>query len=400
MRGEKTDRRRPIRRMYANLVSLALREEEAAKRSGDDAGSETVVEEDWFGRYRPDAGPGSRPQQLEPVRRFTLTNREGVSVQVITYGATITSIKVPDRKHRLDDVVLGFDRIQDYYAHKSYFGCTVGRVANRIANGRFVLNGRQYQLACNNGPNHLHGGIKGFDKVLWESHVEGSTVILSYHSRDSEEGYPGEVNTRVSFELTPNNELIIRYHAKASKPTPINLTNHSYFNLAGQGTEDIQNHHVSINADHYLPKDDTSIPTGEIASVDGTLFDLRNPVRLRDVLTKIPGQGYDHNFCIKEDSETDDEGRRMVARVVHWESGRVLEVLSTLPGVQFYTSNALPTDDSLLGKNGVPYRQYSGLCLETQYFPDSVNKPNFPNCIFGPEEDFEAVTIYRFSTLP
>ncbi|GAB6022063.1 hypothetical protein CHUAL_006209 [Chamberlinius hualienensis] len=378
--------------------------------------NETLVEEDWFGRYGPegvqgltyDGGGGcgneatATATKQQPVRRFTLTNRNQMSVQVITYGATITSIKTPDKFKKLDDVVLGFDKLQDYYNHPYYFGCTVGRVANRIGGGKFVLAGKHYQLACNNGGNHLHGGIRGFDKVLWDSHVEGSRVILSYRSRDGEEGYPGEVNARVSFELTPNNELFIRYHAKANKQTPINLTNHSYFNLSGQGVEDIGNHVISINADHYLPKNEkTNLPTGEIRGVDGSLFDLRHGLRLADVfplLTKDNG-GYDHNFCIKEDSSTDDGGRRMVAKVVHLESGRCLEVLSTLPGVQLYTANFLPVDNSLIGKANVIYRRHSGLCLETQYFPDSVNQPRFPNCIFGPGEDFEAVTIFRFSTI-
>jgi aldose 1-epimerase len=266
----------------------------------------------------------------------------------------------------------------------------VGRYCNRIAHGKFSLKGHDIKLSTNQPPNHLHGGFKGFDKVLWSSHVQGNAVTLSYTSRDGEEGYPGEVNCSVTYELTDSNELIVEYRATTTRPTPINLTNHSYFNLSGQ-SGDILDHEVVLNADSYTPVDKDSIPTGEIVPVRGTPFDLTSNVHLGRRFAQLSDQGFDHNFCVN------GTGKRLVGRVEHPASGRVLEVHSTMPGVQLYTGNFIP--DTCVGKGGAVYKKHSGVCLETQYYPDSVNKPNFPSCIFGPANEYQHTTVYRFTTL-
>ncbi|CAG0889483.1 unnamed protein product, partial [Darwinula stevensoni] len=344
--------------------------------------------QDWVGWIEvPAGGPKTRK---EPVRRFTIVNHSGLTLQTITYGATLTSLQVPDRDGELEDVVLGYDTFQAYIFDTRYFGCTVGRFTNRIANGRFRLGDRLYQLPMNDGPNHLHGGPRGFHKQLWSSHVEGDSVLFSYLSQDGEEGYPGEVMCHVMYHLTAANEVVISYKATSTKPTPVNLTNHSYFNLAGHnaGSSALYEHEVWLNADSYTPVNENGIPLGTREAVANTPFDFKVPRKLGDVLPEAGG-GFDHNFCIiggSENSGTSGDRMNRVAKVTHAPSGRVMEVLSTQPGVQFYTGNFLPEtgDDSCQGKGDAIYHKHGGLCLEAQNFPDAMNHASFPNCILAP----------------
>lgn len=326
-----------------------------------------------------------------------LRNSAGMEVTLSERGARVTSIMVPDRQGNVADVALGFRTAAEYAAATPYLGCTVGRYGNRIAGGRFELEGKVYNLARNNGPNHLHGGIVGFDKVLWSvTHPSVNSVAFSYLSRDGEEGYPGNLEATVTYELTEANELCISYRATTDKATPVNLTNHTYFNLAGEGYGDILRHQVTIHAERYTPVDETAIPTGELASVAGTPFDFRTPKTLgRDIDQDHEqlrvGGGYDHNFALADGPQP----LTLAATVYEPESGRLLEVLTEEPGVQLYTGNFL--DGSLHGKSGKPYGRRSGFCLETQHFPDSPNQPAFPSTILRPGEIYETQTIYRFS---
>lgn len=332
------------------------------------------------------------------VELFRLSNNKGMEVQITNYGATVVAIKVPDRAGRSADVVLGYDSIAGYYRGSSYFGCIVGRYGNRIAGGRFTLDGNTYQLATNNGPNSLHGGEKGFDKVIWDAVQQGNVVELSYTSADGEEGYPGNLTVKVRYELPDDsNELRISYTAATDKPTVLNLTNHSYFNLEGQGNGNILDHEMMINADGFTAVDSTLIPTGDISPVAGTAFDFRKPrkigERINDTsdLQILYGLGYDHNFVLNGADGT----MKLAARVVAPGSGRVLEVLTTEPGVQFYSGNFL--DGKEKGKGSV-YSRRSGFCLETQHFPDAPNKPSFPGTVLRPGEQFASNTVFRFST--
>jgi len=303
---------------------------------------------------------------------------------------------VPDRNGRLGDVVCGFDNLRQYLQGHPYFGCTVGRVANRIAGGRFMLDGKARSLAVNNGPNALHGGIRGFDKKLWTTTpLRGATVRFDYTSPDGEEGYPGRLEVRVIMKLTDDNEFLIDYTATTTRPTPINLTNHSYFNLAGRG--DIKHHKLMIAADLYTPKSQTGVPTGEIRTVKGTPLDFTRPVGIGARFAKLGGrpQGYDHNFVLRGDPAHPGQPA-FCARVIEPKSGRVMEVFTTEPGVQLYTANWL--DGSLIGKGGVPYVRHCGLCLETQHFPNSINIPHFPDTVLRPGQTYHQLTLYRFST--
>ena len=330
------------------------------------------------------------------VDLFTLRNANGLEARITNYGTIITELRVPDRKGRLADVVLGFDHLRPYLKRHPYFGCTVGRVANRIAGGRFRLEGKAYALAVNNGPNALHGGIRGFDKVLWKATpLRGTTVRFDYTSADGEEGYPGRVTVTVIMKLTNANELLMDYTATATKPTPINLTNHSYFNLAGGG--DIKGHKLMIAADFYTPKSPTNVPTGEVRPVKGTPLDFTRPTAIGARFAKLGGkpQGYDHNFVLRGDA-TNSGLPAFCARVLEPRSGRVMEVFTTEPGMQLYTANWL--DGSLTGKGGIVYGRHCGLCLETQHFPNSINIPHFPNAVLRPGEIYGQITIYRFST--
>jgi len=337
----------------------------------------------------------------EPIRVFTLQNAHGVEVRAIEYGGIIVSLHTPDRSGVLADIVLGFNDLDGYLAGSPYFGAIAGRYANRIANGRFTLDGKTYQLAVNNGPNALHGGLKGFDKAVWRGELgttdRGIRVRFRYTSRDGEEGYPGTLNTTVTYTLTDNNELIVDYEATTDKATPINLTQHSYFNLAGEGAGDVLGHVLTINADRIVPVDSTLIPTGDLAPVAGTPFDFRTPTaigaRIDEDHPQIErGRGYDHTFVLTRNAG--DTGLVHAARVVEPSSGRTLDVATTEPGVQFYTGNFL--DGTLTGKGGRAYGQRYGFCLETHHYPDSPNKPQFPSTILRPGETFRSKTVFTF----
>jgi aldose 1-epimerase len=336
----------------------------------------------------------------DSVELFTLTNPHGMEVRVMTYGGIIVSIKVPDRKGAFDDVVLGYDSLAGYLRSSPYFGAIVGRYGNRIAHGTFTIDGESYHLDTNNGPNALHGGVKGFDKVVWhaESIKQDSTVgvLLTHTSPDGDQGYPGTVQARVSYALTPDNKLIVSYHATTDKATPINLTQHSYFNLAGAGKGDILGHVVMINADRFTPVDSTLIPTGELAPVAGTPMDFRTPTAIGARIAQPDPQlknagGYDHNFVLNRNGDT----LSLAARVVEPTTGRVLTVTTTQPGVQFYTGNFL--DGTITGKDGHVYLRRYGFCLETQHFPDSPNHSTFPTTILRPGQEYQSQTVFRFS---
>jgi len=340
----------------------------------------------------------------EAVAVYTLKNAHGLELRVIDYGGIILSLKVPDRNGAFDDVVLGYDSLAGYLRSSPYFGAIIGRYGNRIGGGRFTLDGKTYTLAKNNGPNHLHGGLKGFDKVVWgAAPFEGADsvgLVFRYTSPDGEEGYPGTVRATVTYTLTDRNELIFDYAATTDRATPVNLTQHSYFNLAGDGKGDILGHVVTLNADRFTPVDSTLIPTGEIRSVAGTPFDFRTPtaigarIALDDEQLRY-GLGYDHNFVLNKGA---DAGPTLAARVYEPASGRVMEIYTTEPGLQFYSGNFL--DGTLRGKNGVVYRHRYGFAMETQHFPDSPNKPSFPSTTLRPGEQYRSRTIYKFAVQP
>jgi aldose 1-epimerase len=334
----------------------------------------------------------------QAVDLYTLTNANGVVAKVITYGATLTELLVPDRAGALGDVVLGFKTLAGYEQDEPFFGATIGRVGNRIAKGKFKLDGREYTLATNNGPNHLHGGVRGFDKRVWKAQAvpaaSGAAVRLTYVSADMEEGYPGALTATVVYTLTNANEVRLDYTATTDKPTIVNLTNHSYFNLAGEGQGTILDHELTIMADRFTPVDDTLIPTGEIASVRGTVMDFTRSTAIGARIAQVPGAapgGYDHNYVLTHGGGV----LAMSATVREPKSGRSMDVLTTEPGVQFYTGNFL--DGTLVGKAGVAYKQHDGFCLETQHFPDSINHPNFPPVVLQPGKTFRSTTVYRFS---
>ena len=332
------------------------------------------------------------------VELYTLSNESGAKVSITNYGGTVTSIVVPDKDGEMGDVVLGFDSVAEYVEKSPYFGCITGRYANRIANGKFTLDGKDYSVATNNDPNHLHGGLKGFDKKIWKARIgnmgDSPSLVLTYTSPDGEEGYPGTLNNSVTYTWTQDNALRIRYKSTTDKPTILNLTNHSYFNLAGEGDKTNLQHRVKINAEHYNPIDETSIPTG-IAPVEGTPFDFRKPTQIGKRINEENeqlknGKGYDHNFVLKKT----DDGKLMTAAVVtEPTSGRILTVKTTEPGIQFYTGNFL---DDLKGKGGKNYAHRSAFCLESQTFPDSPNQKEFPSPVLRPGETYSQVTVYHF----
>lgn len=335
----------------------------------------------------------------QPVDSYKLTSA-GLEATILTYGARVQSLKCPDTKGAMADIVLGFDDIEGYQTENPYFGAIVGRYGNRIAKGRFSIDGKQYTLAVNNGPNALHGGIRGFDKVLWTAKEvkpsEGRAVELTYISKDGEEGYPGTLTATVRYTLNDAGELRIDYTADTSKKTVVNLTNHSYFNLAGEGSGDILGHRIRIDADRFTPVDAGLIPTGELKPVAGTPFDFRQPHAIGERINASDeqiqlGKGYDHNFVLNPSART----QKPLIRVDEPKSGRVLEVSTVAPGVQFYTGNFL--DGTAGGKGGRKYGHRTGFCLETQHFPDSPNQPKFPSTIVNPGTTWKTWTIYKMS---
>ncbi|MGB1127425.1 MAG: aldose epimerase family protein [Opitutales bacterium] len=342
---------------------------------------------------------------FDSIKLYTLKNNAGTEVKVTNYGAIITSIVVPDREGRFDDIVLGYHRVEDYInaVDKPYFGAVVGRYGNRIAKGQFTLDGETYTLAVNNPPNHLHGGVIGFDKVVWDAKpIEGKDFTgleLSYLAKDGEEGYPGNLAVTVRYKLNEDNELEVEYHATTDKATPVNLTQHSYFNLAGEGNGTILKHELHINADYYTPVDETLIPTGEIAPIKNTPFDFTIPKAVgRDIAQKNEqlqfGIGYDHNFVLNKGGKLGK--MTFAASVFEPNSGRFLEIYTEEPGIQFYCGNFL--DGRLKGKAGRPYSHRGAIVLETQHYPDSPNQPHFPSTILKPNETYHSKTIFRFST--
>jgi len=336
----------------------------------------------------------------EKVDMYSLSNRNGITVDIITYGGIITAIKVPDKHGVFENIALGYDKLELYVERNPFFGALVGRYGNRIANAKFSLEGIEYPLAQNNGDNHLHGGLKGFDKVVWEASTKkkGDTVALKLHyiSEDMEEGYPGNLDVAVTYSLTNDDILRVHYEATTDKTTIVNLTQHSYFNLSGDFSKTILDHEMSLNADHYLPVDNELIPTGELAPVEGTPFDFTTPkpigahIQSEHEQVKL-GRGYDHCWVLNQQ----DLGLRSIAKVRHPESGRLMEVFSTEPGVQFYTSNFL--DGTLPRVGGGTYAGRTGFCLETQHYPDSPNKPEFPTTVLKPGERYVSETSFQFS---
>ena len=343
---------------------------------------------------------GATPEGVS-VDLYTLTNANGVEVRAMTYGGIILTLRVPDRDGNLGDVVLGYDALDGYLEASPYFGAIIGRYGNRIGGGQFTLDGEEYSLAVNNGPNALHGGLKGFDKVVWNAESfqndEGVGVVFSYSSPDGEEGYPGTLEATVTYTLTDANELVFDYHAVTDKATPVNLTQHTYFNLAGDGAGDILAHELMLKANDFTPVDSTLIPTGEILSVDGTPFDFTTPIAIGARIDADDeqigfGGGYDHNYVL---DRGEGDSLALAARVHELTSGRVMEVSTTEPGVQFYTGNFL--DGSITGKEGHVYEHRTGFCLETQHYPDSPNKPDFPSTILQPGQEYRSRTVYSFS---
>lgn len=335
------------------------------------------------------------------IEQYTLSNASGAEVRVINYGGIITAIKVPDRNGKLDDVVLGYDTFEPYIKNPTFFGPIVGRFANRIAKGKFKLEGKTYdKLFINNKPNTLHGGAKGFDKAVWQAEtfekVDAAGVTLTYVSPDGEEGYPGTLTTHVTYTFNDLNELLIDYSATTDKTTVLNFTNHSYFNLGGDGSGDVLDQQLLINADRYTKTDATGIPTGKLVDVAGTNLDFRTPLAIgthMEAEHKV-GRGYDYNFVINRSSASDKE-LVFAARAQDPKTGRVLEVRTTEPGIQLYTANHM--DGTLIGKAGHAYNLHNAFCLETQHFPDSPNQPSFPTTTLKPGETFHSQTVYAFS---
>ncbi len=336
------------------------------------------------------------------VDLYTLTNANGLVMKVTNYGGIVVSFIVPDRDGNMADIVLGYDQLEGYVENNPYFGCIVGRYGNRIGKAKFSLEGQEYTLAANNGENSLHGGIKGFDKVVWDAApVTNDTsvaVVFKYLSPDGEEGFPGNLEVTVTYTLTNDNEFKIDYHAATDKTTVVNLTHHSYWNLAGEGSGDILGHELMLNADTFTPVDAGLIPTGELPSVEGTPMDFRVPTAIgaridEDYEQLNFGKGYDHNWVLNKEKEG---VMTLAATLYEPETGRFMEIFTEEPGIQFYSGNFL--DGSIIGKSDVPYEFRNGLCLETQHYPDSPNKPDFPSVVLKPGEEYKTTTIHKFST--
>ncbi|HEX3989540.1 MAG TPA: aldose epimerase family protein [Acetobacteraceae bacterium] len=335
----------------------------------------------------------------QPIFAYTLANAAGMRVRILTLGCIIARLEVPDSNGTIENVVLGLDLVDGYLHRSPHFGAIAGRYANRIARGRFAIDGTEYQLEINAPPNTLHGGRHGFDKVVWQAEaLDGEALVLRYLSPDGDEGFPGNLAVEVTYRVGATNDLRIDYAATTDKPTIVNLTNHSYFNLAGEGSGDVLDHIVSIAADHFTPSDATQIPTGELRSVAGTPFDFTQPraigerIRMADEQL-LAAHGYDHNWVLRAPA---GDGPRQAARAFDPQSGRILDVLTDAPGLQFYTANGL--NGALVGPAGRAYRQSDAFCFETQQFPDAPNQPGFPPAVLRPGQRFRSTTIFRFST--
>ncbi len=339
--------------------------------------------------------------QGDTVNQFTISNGNGMEVKIINYGGIITHLKVPDQNGKIEDVVLGFDDLESYLKGSPYFGAIVGRYGNRIAKGKFSLDGQEYSLVTNNGENHLHGGLKGFDKVVWDGEVVENEhdvkIKLHYLSKDMEEGYPGNLDVTVTYTIKETNEIEIDYQATTDKATVVNITQHSYFNLTGNTKTDILDHEVMINADNLLPVDAGLIPTGEFLPVEGTPFDFNEMHQVGERIDEDHeqlklGGGYDHCWVL---NKSDVNALDWVVKMTEPVSGRVFELATTEPGIQFYSGNFL--NGSLTGKFGIAYEQRYGLCFEPEHFPDSPNQPDFPSVVLNPGEEYHTKTIWRFS---
>lgn len=340
--------------------------------------------------------PFGKTDDGREVTLYELLNDNGLRATVMDYGAILVNLEVPDRNGKLADINLGFDELEPYIKRSPLFGAVVGRYANRIENAKFTIDGVEYNITKNAGKNHIHGGNKKrFDKVMWKGERfqtdEGTGVRLTYLSNDGDEGFPGNLNCTVNYTLTNKNELKINYQATTDKPTVVNMTNHSYFNLAGAGNSDVLNHEMMINADFYTPGDEALIPTGEILSVKGKPIDFTEPKTIGSRIEQLKAtRGYDHNYVLKNG----DSSMVLAARVYEPNSGRIMEVYTTQPGMQFYTANGMR---NVKGKGGKVYQNHYGFCLETQHFPDSPNKPHFPTTILRPGEKYDTTTIFKFS---
>lgn len=376
--------------IHTGLIVLSMAAGACSPRPAAMKGAPTTVKKEIFGK----TADGT------PVDIYTLTNKNGLEARIMTYGGALVSLSVPDRAGKPADIVLGFDTLDGYLPKSTYFGALIGRYGNRIAGGKFTLEGRQYTLALNNGPNALHGGLKGFDRVVWEGKdfatADTRGVELSYLSKDGEEGYPGDLSVKVVYTLTDNNELKLDYSATTDKPTVLNLTNHSFFNLAGAGTGDVLKHVVTLNADRFTPVNKNLIPTGELRPVKGTPFDFTAPHAIGERIDAKDeqiayGPGYDHNFVLNGPAGT----LAKAAEVYEPNTGRVMELSTTEPGLQFYTGNFL--DGTAHGKGGKVYQRRSAFCMETQHYPDSPNHPEFPTTELKPGSAFHSTTVYKFS---
>jgi aldose 1-epimerase len=359
--------------------------------------------------------PFGRTSAGESVELFTLSNGRGLEAEITNYGGIVRALRVPDRRGIAGDVVLGFDSIDSYLGKHPYFGGIIGRCANRISRGRFRLDGREHQLACNDGDHHLHGGTRGFDRVVWAAETlttaDSVSLVLRHTSPHGDEGYPGALTCRVVYSLTAKGELRIEYEATTDRTTIVNLTHHSYFNLAGAGRSDVLGHELTVDAEAFLPVDDGLVPTGEVRDVRGTAFDFRAPQVIGERLSANDlqlsrGRGFDHNFVLRPPLRPSNrqpalplEGlAQRAARLTDPVSGRVMEILTTEPGLQVYAGGGL--DGALLGKGGAPCVPHGGLCLETQHFPDSPNRTSFPSVRLDPGETYRSLTIHGFSTVP
>ena len=379
--------------LFACLVNIGCKEDKSKKEN-----LEPQQMEKSLSITKSDFG---KTADGEAVAKYTLENKDGIQVDIITYGGRITSLRTPDKDGKMENVILGFDSIGQYEKENPFFGALVGRYGNRIAKGKFSLDGTEYKLAQNNGENSLHGGVKGFDKQVWDANTEEGDdsvkLILTYLSADMEEGFPGNLNTTVTYTLNKDNSLDVLYEAETDKKTVVNLTQHAYFNLSGDFSKLILDHMVEIDADTFIPVDSGLIPTGELRPVEGTPFDFReakligNDIDADNEQIKLGG-GYDHCWVLNSQSA----GYRSVASAYHPETGRNLEVLTDEPGIQFYTGNFL--DGTLPAPNGGTYAQRSGFCLETQHYPDSPNQPEFPSVTLEPGDTYSTKTTFKFST--